>query len=70
MKLKINGLTKIISPSPNPPTLMAVIKELGHDPRLVVVEYNGKILSQATWENQIVASEDCLEIVTIVGGGS
>jgi 8-oxo-dGTP diphosphatase len=42
---------------------------LGMNPRLVAVEYNGEILHRQFWENTEIKSGDCLEIVTIVGGG-
>ena len=47
-----------------------VIEALGHHPRLVVVEFNGLILSPDLWAKQQVSDGDSLEIVTIVGGGS
>ena len=68
MKLEVNG--EIKSLNPKPPTLSTVIKQLGHESRLVVVEFNGIILPPKTWEAQQVKDGDSLEIVTIVGGGS
>jgi sulfur carrier protein len=50
--------------------LEAVLRHLGHQPRLVVVEYNGAILPRARWADQTVGESDVLEVVTIVGGGS
>lgn len=50
--------------------LEAVLRHLGHHPRLVVVEYNGAILPRAQWADQRVGESDVLEVVTIVGGGS
>jgi len=37
---------------------------------LVVVEFNGLILTPDRWAEQQVKDGDSLEIVTIVGGGS
>ncbi len=51
-------------------TLEQVLAELGYQPRLVVVEFNGAILPRATWPAQPVVESDVLEVVTIVGGGS
>jgi sulfur carrier protein len=45
------------------------LTSLGLNPRLVAVEYNGEILHRHLWENTEIKSGDCLEIVTIVGGG-
>ncbi len=70
MKLIINGETKLLDPKPNPPNLYEVIKQLGHHPRLIVVEFNGLIITREKWEQQNVKDGDTLEIVTIVGGGS
>ena len=50
--------------------LESLLRYLGHQPRLVVVEYNGVILPRALWADQKVGESDVLEVVTIVGGGS
>jgi sulfur carrier protein len=50
--------------------LEQVLVELGYQPRLVVVEFNGAILPRQVWPAQIVGESDVLEVVTIVGGGS
>ena len=50
--------------------LEQVLVELGSQPRLVVVEFNGAILPRQVWPAQIVGESDVLEVVTIVGGGS
>jgi len=46
------------------------VEQLGHHPKLVVVEFNGLILTPDRWAEQAVQDGDSLEIVTIVGGGS
>ncbi|MFM8277826.1 MAG: sulfur carrier protein ThiS [Cyanobium sp.] len=50
--------------------LESLLRHLGHQPRLVVVEYNGVILPRTRWADQPVGESDVLEVVTIVGGGS
>ena len=70
MRIKVNGETKIISSNNNESDLESVIKNLGYDSRLIVVEYNRTILPPGQWKEQTVKDEDSLEIVTIVGGGS
>ena len=70
MKLKINGEIKIIDHSNEEFSLENLIEELGHKPQLVVVELNGEIISPTIWESTKIKDGDCLEIVTIVGGGS
>ena len=42
--------------------------ELGHEPRLVAVEFNGAIVPRAQWFDQPVAAGDRVEVV-VVGGG-
>ena len=50
-------------------SLQQLLVELGYEPRLVVVEFNGAIVPRAQWPDQPVAVGDRLEVVTIVGGG-
>ena len=68
MQFTVNGELRSLDPSAA--RLDQVIQQLGHHPRLVVVEYNGLILTPDRWEAQHVQDGDNLEIVTIVGGGS
>ena len=46
-----------------------LLLELGLNPRLLAVEYNGEILHRQYWSNTCIQEGDRLEIVTIVGGG-
>ena len=70
MKLKINGEIKNINCANQDFSLEDLIKLLGHQPQLVVVELNGIIVNPQNWRITKIKEEDCLEIVTIVGGGS
>ncbi|MBD3880241.1 thiamine biosynthesis protein ThiS [Phormidium tenue FACHB-886] len=45
------------------------LEQLGMNPRLVAVEYNGEILHRQFWDSTEMQEGDRLEIVTIVGGG-
>ncbi|MGB5593961.1 MAG: sulfur carrier protein ThiS [Crocosphaera sp.] len=45
------------------------LEQMGLNPRLIAVEYNGEILHRQYWENTLLKTGDRLEIVTIVGGG-
>ncbi|MGB3493650.1 MAG: sulfur carrier protein ThiS [Elainellaceae cyanobacterium] len=51
-------------------SLPALLHQLGMNPRLVAVEYNGEILHRQFWDETHIKEGDRLEIVTIVGGGS
>ena len=68
MKLTVNGEARQLDDALT--NLDQVIDALGHHPRLVVVEFNGLILTPERWAAQTVQNGDNLEIVTIVGGGS
>ena len=70
MKLKINGEIKTISHSDETFLLEGLIKHLGYQPQLFVVELNGVIINPQNWHNTKIEDGDCLEVVTIVGGGS
>ncbi|MEO0535107.1 MAG: sulfur carrier protein ThiS [Cyanobacteria bacterium P01_A01_bin.123] len=50
-------------------TLPELLTQLGLNPRLVAVEYNGEILHRQFWDTTEMQSGDRLEVVTIVGGG-
>jgi sulfur carrier protein len=50
-------------------TLPELLDQLGLNPRLIAVEYNGEILHRQFWSNTQIQNGDRLEIVTIVGGG-
>ena len=70
MKLKINGAIKTINFSDGELLLEKLITQLGYQPQLVVVELNGVIINPQQWVNTKIKDGDCLEVVTIVGGGS
>ena len=70
MKLKINGETKTIDHSDEGFFLESLITHLGYQPQLIVVELNGSIINPQDWCNTKIKNGDCLEVVTIVGGGS
>ncbi len=65
--LRVNGEARI---APAGLCLDRLLEALGYQPRLVVVEFNGSILSRQNWPSQPVVESDVLEVVTIVGGGS
>ncbi|HEY9737152.1 MAG TPA: sulfur carrier protein ThiS [Trichocoleus sp.] len=66
VELQVNGEPRTCAPQT---LLPAFLEELGLNPRLVAVEYNGEILHRQFWEQTYLESGDRLEIVTIVGGG-
>ena len=68
MQLTVNGEQRNLKEDLT--QLDQVVEALGHHPKLVVVEFNGLILTPDLWAQQQVKDGDRLEIVTIVGGGS
>ena len=70
MKLKLNGEIQTINLSDEELFLESLVIYLGYQPQLVVVELNGAIINPKKWINTIIKDGDCLEVVTIVGGGS
>ncbi len=66
LELQVNGETRTCFEKTNLPGLLV---QLGYNPRLVAVEYNGEILHRQYWEDTRIQPNDRLEIVTIVGGG-
>ncbi|TAF54645.1 MAG: thiamine biosynthesis protein ThiS [Oscillatoriales cyanobacterium] len=50
-------------------TMPQFLEQMGLNPRLVAVEYNGEILHRQFWDTTLMQTGDRLEIVTIVGGG-
>lgn len=64
--VQVNGESQTCSRSTLLPNLL---EQLGLNPRLIAVEYNGEILHRQFWANTEVQEGDRLEIVTIVGGG-
>ena len=66
INIQVNGESVNCSPDLKLPTLLT---QMGLNPRLLAVEYNGEILHRQYWDNQEIQPGDRLEIVTIVGGG-
>lgn len=66
IELQVNGETRTCPVQYRLPDLL---QQLGFNPRLVAVEYNGEILHRQLWSETQIQEGDRLEIVTIVGGG-
>jgi sulfur carrier protein len=66
IELQVNGELQTCPVRTNLPTFLI---QIGLNPLLVAVEYNGEILQRQFWEATQIQAEDRLEIVTIVGGG-
>ncbi|USR90855.1 sulfur carrier protein ThiS [Phormidium yuhuli AB48] len=64
--LTVNGEQKACASGRSLPEFL---QEIGLNPRLIAVEYNGEILHRQYWPTTEMKEGDRLEIVTIVGGG-
>ena len=64
--VQVNGESRTCSSQTQLPQLL---EQLGLNPRLVAVEYNGEILHRQFWSQTQMKEGDKVEIVTIVGGG-
>jgi sulfur carrier protein len=66
IELQVNGE---VCHCPPQTTLPQLLIQMGLNPRLLAVEYNGEILHRQFWVETEISTGDRLEIVTIVGGG-
>jgi thiazole synthase len=62
----VNGEARTL---PQPLTVAQLLEHLGYDRRRVAVEVNGDVVPAVRHAEQILASADRVEIVTLVGGG-
>ena len=50
-------------------TVAGLLSQLGFEPRRVAVECNKKLVPRTIHDQTPLSENDCLEIVTLVGGG-
>ena len=50
-------------------TLQAYLATTSYDPARIAVERNGEIIPKAQYGNTVLQDEDCIEVVSFVGGG-
>jgi len=65
MRLQVNGDTRDVDAR----TLLALVEELGLDPRKVAVERNLEIVPRSLHADTVLADGDRIELVQFVGGG-
>jgi thiamine biosynthesis protein ThiS len=66
MELTVNGRRREVVEGQQ---LLDLLREHRMEPRLVVVEHNGRILRPGQYEGVALAAGDRVEIVQFVGGG-
>ncbi len=50
-------------------TIAELVGQEGFNPDVVIIEYNGNIVRKEDWQTVVLQQEDCLEVVSFVGGG-
>ena len=65
-KFNINGSDYIFNSTI---TVLQLIKYLGFNKNVIVIDYNGIILEKNRWEQTYLQNQDTLEILSIAGGG-
>jgi len=50
-------------------TLLQLINYLNYNLEVIVLEHNRVIYNRKEWETISLTNSDCIEIITIVGGG-
>ena len=65
MRLQVNGDTRDVVAG----TILALVEELGLDPRKVAVERNLEIVPRSLHGGTALAEGDRIELVQFVGGG-
>jgi sulfur carrier protein len=65
MRIQVNGDTRDVAAR----TILALVAELGLDPRKVAVERNLEIVPRSLHGNTALAEGDRIELVQFVGGG-
>ena len=65
MRLQVNGDTRDVDAR----TLLALVEELGLDPRKVAVERNLEIVPRSLHADTVLFDGDRIELVQFVGGG-
>ena len=66
IKLMVNGKHRDVE---QPASLLALLEQIGVDPRIVAVERNGEIVKRTLFGETPIGEGDQLEIVRMVGGG-
>ena len=50
-------------------TIRQLMDYLGFNQNVIVIDYNGTILEKSLWQQTYINNKDCLEILSIAGGG-
>tara|TARA_B110000971_G_C19954848_1_gene475147 strand:+ start:975 stop:1196 length:222 start_codon:yes stop_codon:yes gene_type:complete len=64
--LNINGARYIFNSTL---TILELMNYLGFNQNVIVIDYNGTVLVKNVWKKTYLKNNDCLEILSIAGGG-
>ena len=64
--LKINGFKCFFQ---EPYSVLELTNYMGFNKNVIVVDYNGYILEVTSWAKTSLKHNDCLEILSMAGGG-
>ena len=66
MFIKLNGREETFKTGA---TIKDLLIEKGFLPERIIVEHNLRVVPKEEWRKVIIAENDCLEILSFVGGG-
>ena len=66
VQVMLNGKEEIVEIEMN---VTRFLQSKGMDFTTIIVEYNGEIIKQQTWESVMLKNNDRLEVLKFVGGG-
>jgi sulfur carrier protein len=66
MKITLNGEARQF---PAPLTVAQLVDTLGYTGKRIAIERNGEIVPRSRHADELLAENDCLELVVAVGGG-
>lgn len=66
MKIQVNGEPREVN---DPLSITELLSQLELDPRYLAVERNRELVPRGDHADTQLAEGDCLEVVTLVGGG-
>lgn len=65
MQITVNGKNETIQPC----NLEDLVRVKGLNAKTLIIEYNQQIVQQARWSEIELQEDDCLELLSFVGGG-
>jgi len=66
IQIQVNGKQREVEKGVS---IAELLQQLELDPRYLAVERNRELIPRAEHANTLLATGDCLEVVTLVGGG-